>query len=259
VLATGFSLLYTVFLPFRFQQRGPDYFRATLNNFLTAYFTNPLLQTSLRSASNATASSGWYFQAMQYTRGFLYALKMDTYSRWASRETKTGIARPIDNIIGDLSKRWRNGESASVDDFLSDLSKWLGEERTAQLFHDMLDGSVMNLADMQESFGDRHSPFPVEQEILEFGFDFPGDASTGVMEVPFKVTGVLPGSRAQQAGLTDGDTVVDCDGAAACLTDIQRQVRFVVERRRQLVEIEYWPRSYFKAVSWQVLERSSVT
>lgn len=31
----GLSLLYTVFLPFRFGQRGPDYFRATVNAFLS--------------------------------------------------------------------------------------------------------------------------------------------------------------------------------------------------------------------------------
>jgi predicted metalloprotease with PDZ domain len=196
---------------------------------------------------------------MQYTRGFLYALKMDAYSRWASRETKTGIAQPIDNIIAELSRRGRRGESATVDDFLSELSKWLGKEKTTQLFDEMLDGKVMDMADMQDSFGDRHRPVPVEQEILAFGFDFPGDASTGVLDLPFTVSGVVPGSRAQLAGLMDGDTVVDCDGLTFCLTNLHCNVRFIVERQRRLFDIEYWPRAWMKVRSWQVLERKSTS
>jgi predicted metalloprotease with PDZ domain len=190
-------------------------------------------------------------------RGFVYAMKMDSYSRRASRETEAGVARPIDNIVSQLSERYRLGESVTVSDFLAELSRWLGNEATWQHFHSMLSGKVLDLADLQSSFGERHEPTAVEQELLEFGFDFPGDACSGMIEVPFTVSGLIAGSRAQQAGLENGDTVIDCDGLAACLTDFQGNVKLVVERRGLFLDIDYWPRSWAKTTSWQILEKAS--
>lgn len=246
-------MLYSVFLPFRFGQRSPDYFLATVNAFLSAYFTNPHINKPITSSSGPGGSQ-LYDTSMQYLRGFVFALKMDTYTRRASKSSNAGVLRPIDGIIADMSVRRRSGEKVTASEFLAAVSRWLGEETAGQYFEAMLSGKVIDLEDMRSSFGDKHGPLPFEQEILDFGFNFSENHEDSVGG-DFVVTGVVAGSRADQAGLRNGDKVVDGSGMVPCLTDFERRLRLRVERGDERLEIEYWPRSWSKAVSWQVVER----
>lgn len=246
-------MLYSVFLPFRFGQRGPDYFRATVNAFLSAYFTNPYVSEPMASSSEL-GGSRLYGMSMQYLRGFVFALKMDSYTRRASRSSNAGVLRPIDDIIADISVRRRNGERVTASDFLAAVSNWLGEETTRKDFEAMLSGKIIDLEDMRSSFGDKHGPLPFEQEILDFGFGS-AESYKRFLGEDFVVTDVVAGSRADQAGLRNGDKIIDVSGMAACLTDFERRLKFQVDRDGEKVKIEYWPRSWSKAISWQVVER----
>ncbi|KAI0125643.1 hypothetical protein BJ170DRAFT_441351 [Xylariales sp. AK1849] len=102
----GIAQLYTVFFPFRFGFRTPDYFRATLNAFLTEYYTNPNINVPMKDVQDKTCD-GWYVDSIPKSRGFLYILKMDCYTRRASKKQNLGVLRPIDDIIVKLAQRRR--------------------------------------------------------------------------------------------------------------------------------------------------------
>lgn len=245
----GLAHLYTVFLPFRFSQRGPDYFRATVNAFLSAYFTNPLVARPLAELT-APLLQDWHAASARATRAFVYMLKMDAYTRRAAVARGAEVLRPMDEVVRALLTRRRGGERVGKEEWLEDIGYWLGREEAGRHFHEMVEGGgrVNELDDMVSSFGKTYGPQLVEQEVLEFGFGRESLQDS-------KVRGVVEGSRAWEAGLRDGQSILWYSRPEACEVHYERRFKLVVERDGDKVDVEYWPRSREKVRCWQVLER----
>lgn len=246
----GLSYLFTVYLPFRFKQRGPDYFRATVNAFLSAYYTNPLVFHSLSELDCSDPSQDWYAISAKTTRAFVYMLKMDSHLRRAAKACGEDVERPIDELVRELCMRRKSGEKTQRRHWMEGIAYWLGPEDAEMHFRGMLeDGGKLNeLGDMVSSFGSTYGPQPVEQDRLEFGFD-KRSLEEGV------VSGVVNGSRAAEAGLRDGDQVVWYSQPEACVFHYDAKFKLTVERVDRRFDIEYGPRSKEKVRCWQVLER----
>lgn len=247
----GLALLYTVFLPFRFGQRGPDYFRATVNSFLSAYYTNPLVASRLSTGSRPSATDGpsWYASSARAYRAFVYMLKMDAFTRRAAVARGSDVLRPMDELMRELLGRRRDGETVRREHWLKGVAHWLGEDEAERCFREMLDegGRVNELEDMLSSFGDKFGPQPVEQEGLDFGFGRES-LDTG------NVVGVEENSRAWEGGLRNGDKLLWYSRPEACEIHFEKKLRLSVERHGDKFDIEYWPRSREKVRCWQVLE-----
>jgi predicted metalloprotease with PDZ domain len=247
----GLALLYTVFLPFRFGQRGPDYFRATVNAFLSAYYTNPLVAGGPNSASRPldTHGLGWYASSAKAYRAFVYMLKMDAFTRRATVAGGSDVLRPMDELVRELLGRRRAGEKVQKRHWLEGVARWLGKDEAERCFREMLDegGRVNELDDMLSSFGAKFGPQPVEQEVLDFGFDRES-LDMG------NVVGVEENSRAWEAGLRNGDKVSRHSRPEACEIDVEKNLRLSVERHGDKFDFDYWPRSREKVRCWQVLE-----
>lgn len=247
----GLAYLYSVFLPFRFGQRGPDYFRATVNAFLSAYFTSPLVSKPLSELLSLAPSQDWYAVSARATRAFVYMLKMDAFTRRAAVARGVDVLRPMDELIRELlPRRGQPGAKIQRKDWLDGVAHWLGQEDAERYFQEMLEdgGRVNELEDMASSFGKTYGPQPVDQEALEFGFGRES-LEEGV------VRGVVEGSRAWEAGLKDGDKILWHSRLEACEIHHERKFKLAVEREGYEVDIEYWPRSTEKVRCWQVLER----
>lgn len=246
----GLCRLSTVYLPFRFKQRGPDYFRATINAFLSAYFTNPLVSACLSEIDSADASHDWYVTSAKATRAFVYMLKMDMHLRRAATARGEDVERPLDELIRQLCLQRKNGEKTQREDWIEGIAYWLGRAEAEGYFQGMLEdgGKVNELSDMESSFGSTYGPQPVEQEGLEFGFD-KRSLEAGV------ASGVVDGSRAAEAGLRDGDRVVWYSRPETCEIHHEARFKMTVERGAERLDIEYWPRSKGRVRCWQVLER----
>lgn len=248
--ADGLSLLYTVFLPFRFGQRGPDYFRATVNAFLSAYYTNPLVSRP-PTASQPDKARGLsrYASSAKAYRAFVYMLKMDSFMRRAAVARGSDVLRPMDELMRELLSRRRGGEKIKKHHWLRGVANWIGEDEAERCFREMLDegGEINELDDMLSSFGAKFGPHPVEQEILNFGFGRES-LDTGVVE------SVEEHSRAWEAGLRDGDKILWYSRPDACEIHFEKKLRLSVERQEEKFELEYWPRSREKVRCWQVLE-----
>ncbi|RFU72176.1 pdz dhr glgf [Trichoderma arundinaceum] len=111
------SHLYTIYLPYRFGQRTPDYFRATLNGYFSSYFTNPFINYPL----DKIPSDSWHGQSALAMRSCIYMIRMDAYTRRASVARNAGILRPIDEIVADISSRRLRGEKVQVKDWMKNL------------------------------------------------------------------------------------------------------------------------------------------
>lgn len=248
---SGLERLFTVYLPFRFGQRTPDYFRATVNSFLSGYFTNPLVAKPLSEVRNQSGPD-WYASSACASRSFVYMQKMDAYTRRASVARDAGVLRPIDDIIRAICDSRRKGEKVQKKDWLKHLAYWIGEHEAERHFREMLlDGKVNELGDMLKAFGGTYGPQPVEQEILCMGFGRES-LDDGV------VTGVIEGSRAQQAGLKDGDMIVWHSRPEACQIHFDKTFKLTIDRNGESLDIEYWPRTIEKTRCWQVLPRPAL-
>lgn len=246
----GLSLLYTVFLPFRFGQRGPDYFRATVNAFLSAYYTNPLVsRPPTASQSEDARGLSWYASSAQAYRAFVYMLKMDAFMRRAAVARGSDVLRPMDELMRELLSRRRGGEKIRKEHWLKGVAHLLGEDEARRCIDEMLDegGKVNELDDMLSSFGSKFGPQPIEQECLEFGFDRES-LDTRI------VARVEKHSRAWEAGLRDGDKILWYSRPEACEIHFENRLRLSVERQGEKFDLEYWPRSREKVRCWQVLE-----
>lgn len=249
----GLSSLFTVYLPFRFKQRRPDYFRATVNAFLSAYYTNPLASKPRSELDSPDPSQEWYAGPAKATRAFVYMLKMDAYLRRAAKARGEDMERPLEELVRELCARKRSGEKVQRADWIAGTAGWLGPEDAERHFQEMLEdgGKLVELSDMTSSFGNTYGPQPVEQECLEFGFD-KSSLKEGV------IGGVVEGSRAAEAGLRNGDQIVRYSRPEACELHCGAKFKLTLQRAGGQFDIDYRPRSTHKVRCWQVLERPDI-
>ncbi|PNP58919.1 hypothetical protein THARTR1_01167 [Trichoderma harzianum] len=232
----GISHIYTIYLPFRFGQRSPDYFRATLNGYLSSYFTNPFVSYPM----DKIPLDSWYGKEAIAMRSCIYMIRMDCFTRRASVARNAGVLRPIDEIVADISSRRRRGEKVQMKDWLKYLGDWIGQEAAEQHFHQMKSGEIMDLEDMKTAFDGID---PDEQRVLDMGFDQESLTS----EI---VSGVIEHSKAAKSGLMNGDEILWYSRAEYCGTHYEDKHRLVVDRQGEKINIEFWPRSNSVVKSW---------
>ncbi|KAK1450650.1 hypothetical protein CCUS01_02106 [Colletotrichum cuscutae] len=156
---------------------------------------------------------------------------------------------PLDSIILDLTKRHKQGEAVGARDWLAALKTSLvGDEfPIEEHYQDMLRGrAVMNFDGL--FLGEPSKTLTAAQlPIMEFGFDKRSTNSR-------VVTGLIPGSTADKAGLWEGAQIVSVSRASDCIDDIQKTYKVFVQDGRGTRLIEYVPRAKKTALAWQLEE-----
>lgn len=184
---------------------------------------------------------------MPYMRGFVYLLLVDTSLRQAS--TISYLQDPIDEVVMSITRRNRTGELTNSTTWLEILYPLLGKECVDKQYHTLINGGALQL-DLKWQFTVGEQSFklqPIRQEVFELGFS-PKSLRTGLL------TDVKAGSRAELAGLRNGDEI-HCTGVSRSLLKFNREISFIVSRpgQSQLVKGKFWPRSFKKIESFQVV------
>lgn len=175
-------------------------------------------------------------------RGYLYMNRMDCFTRRASVSRDAGVARPIDEIMADISVRRRNGEKVQTKDWLRYVGEWIGDEAAEEHLHNMKSGVLMDLEDMKTTFG---GLVPEDQQnVLAMGFDR-NSLTTGVVQ------GLVDRSQAARAGLLNGDSITWIERPELCETHYANKCRMKIVRDGQVINIEYWPRMDKTVKVWQ--------
>ncbi|KAM0252810.1 hypothetical protein ACHAQJ_007549 [Trichoderma viride] len=232
----GICHLYTIYLPYRFGQRSADYFRATLNGYLSSYFTNPFISYPV----DKIPLESWYGKSALAMRSCIYMIRMDCFTRRASVARSAGVLRPIDEIVADIRGRRLRGEQVQTKDWLKYLGDWIGEEAAQEHFQRMRSGEIMDLEDMKTSFDGIQ---PDKQRVVDLGFD-ESSFTTGI------VSGVKEHSEAAKEGLKDGDKIVWHSKLEMRMVQHEEKFYLLVDRDGKRVSIEFWPRSDKVVKGW---------
>lgn len=214
--------------------KGIEYFRQILDWFLSEYYTNPAINTPMRKLGN-----GYNHTSILYKRGFLYFLLTDASLRLASNRPTDKI-NPIRDVIMEAAQSYDTDTSF----WLSALYPLLGQDNVDAGFQNLMNGATL-MPDPDFTFpiaGKVIKLEAIEQEMFEMGFSC-ASLKRCIIE------GLVSGSRAELAGLRNGDAIV----ARSLLTQesFEGKFWFLVERNGQRVEVEYWPRSFTKVPSFR--------
>ena len=209
------------------------------NDELSSYYTNPCVGWS----NDEAYKNGWknaHAQELPYKRGAVYLLRVDAQIRRA-----TEGKRSLDPIVLALLRRKETGVPPQRADFLRLLHDELGEEGLAE-FNAMLDGALVQVP--PNVFGDDYSIVRQDREMLEIGWVKDKD---GVLK------DLKPHSRAEQAGLREGDRILSNTFFYHCSAKFDKNMVMLVKRGSEEVEVEYWPRSWHKVPCWLLVRARS--
>ena len=246
-LFEGIKNTLSIYLPFRppNQFRTGHYFQSTLSMLCMKYYTNPLLHVPHNEVLVLASDGNAYAKDMLAARAWAFVIGTDFAARKLVEITKPP-QRPIEDLaFKPLAKKRANGESHGIEEWVQLLTPLMSDD-AKNLYEEMCEGKVIILP--VEVFGAKtHCLRQVDQEILDFGMERES-FEEGM------VKGLKIGSRAEKAGLRDGDKIVSNSYIWKCVDDFDAQMDVVVQRKEKIVTVKYWPRSFEKAKSWQMVE-----
>ncbi|KAK0267338.1 hypothetical protein LTR91_011415 [Friedmanniomyces endolithicus] len=236
----GIATYYQLLLPYRFGKTSKVEFVKQLNLNLQAYFTNPTINMSNEEVAEQTWQNS-AAQRLPYHRGLLYFLQLEDVLRQSS-----GGKLGIRSTVLQLLDRKRKGEAFDLDCWISLAGTAIGSITIAkEQNHAMAAGGFLGLPSSALSHFDLRVVVTA-QERLELGFD------TAPLNSRV-ISGMIFGSRADEAGIQDGDTIVQTRSMYWQVADnISRNMRLRLTRDGIAFDVSYWPRSREKVPSLQV-------
>ncbi len=199
----------------------------SLNELLVELWMNPE-----REAPNERIQEAFWnvrdVQRLPYLRGHLLAWCLNHEIRRASKNE-----RSLDDVMRAIWRDAGDGEPRIHTEWLLErFAAATSSEYRARLEAALLEGRLPELP--KDLAGDGAALTWEERSTFELGFDLDRSREEGV------VRGVRAGSLAEEAGLRDG---LSLKGMSVHFGDVEREVKFVIEREGRQEEIRYWPRS----------------
>ncbi len=238
----GIATYYQLFLPYQFGKTTKVEFVKQLNMNLQAYFTNPTINMSNEEVAEQTWQNS-AAQRLPYHRGLLYFLRLE-YLLQQSSGGKLGIRSPVLQLL----ERKRRGEAFDLSCWISLVGAAIGNITVAkEQYQDMAAGGCLSLPSTALFHFDLRV-IHTAQERLELGFDTASLNSR-------VISGTVPGSRAEGAGIRDGDAIVQTRSMYWQVADnIARNMSMWLMRDDVEFDVSYWPRSREKVPSLQVVD-----
>ncbi|KAF5683471.1 peptidase M61 domain-containing protein [Fusarium circinatum] len=247
----GIAELYSAYLPYRFGFKDKTFLVESIDRHLQGYFSSPRISMDIRDAGQEMFSD-WYAEWIPYKRGCIYLLFIDCCLRKHNGQCDLLYNGRLDQIVVDLSRRWRLGETVRASDWLDQIRNELDYTNFSldNYFRNMLNGK--QLMDFEGlSFRESSTRFvPVGIPILEFGFD-KRSRSTRV------ITGVVPGSNAEAAGLRDGVYLLEASRPSNCVENVNEIYQVKVQDGNINQTIQFLPRRSERVLGWQVQDSVS--
>ncbi len=227
---------------------GIEYFCQLLDEFLMSYYTSPLIYTPLRDQPSNTSGI-----SLPYERGFMYFFLLEAQLRNANRNILTNNLtyqnNMLDSIVMSIIKKKRAGEATNSTIWRQTLYPLLGQDMVDTHFSLMMEGGLLipnNAEPILLIAGKQVRLKRVQQERLEIGFQYQS-LDTGVVQ------GLVPGSRAEAAGVRNGDKILARGSHIACKGNFGCDYWYTIQRGEKKFEIVYWPRSFTKVTSYQTI------
>ncbi|GAB1309942.1 Peptidase M61 catalytic domain-containing protein [Madurella fahalii] len=240
----GVAVYYAVMAPFLAGAVDKGYFVRWMNNNAQAYYTGNTTDLDWQYVLDNYWTSTQLVKT-SYFRGFIYLAQVQALIAHATNGTKG-----LDDVVIELYQRYKARETVQSEQFVDVLGGYIGKTAAETSFEEMKRGRlIVPSSDSLAQFGLKMVRRDVEN--LELGFS-ESSFGRGV------IVGLVPGSRAEQAGLRDGDEIVRFWVFSTAGESLDNKMKVVVRRQGQEIPILYWPRSYDKVESYQWVDGDTV-
>lgn len=234
----GLASLYEARLPLRYGQIGPQEFLGRINFAAGRYYTS-VMATLPNSDIPGRFWADTRIRTLPYDRGMLYFAVIDA----AMRQGHGGKRSLDDLVLAMLARQEAAGRTTNAD-WEALLERELGGAAVAE-FRAFLNGTMPLPA--SDAFGPcfRRTTAPLRR--YEVGFD------PAVLGQPRRIVrGVVAGSTAYEAGLRDGDEIVDPVPQDGIQGDQRQMLSLKLRRADQTFSITYLPRGeVVDAYQWE--------
>ncbi|KAK2591718.1 hypothetical protein QQS21_010572 [Conoideocrella luteorostrata] len=202
----------------------------SLNGYTQAYYTSPVINMNYDEALRR-AWDNLHIMRISYGRGFMYLLAESARLQLASNGTMS-----IDDITLELYRRRVAKKSHTLFDYRSLIADAIGKDEENKNYEAMFRGdTIVPHPDCLASIGLKLVRRDAER--FELGFD------SRPMVQEYRIRNLVKGSRAEHAGVEEGDEVVEAWMAWGAADYLDAMMRIKVRREGKVKEIEWWPRS----------------
>ena len=224
----GMAEYYSTVLSWRAKAVDTGRLLTTFNERADAYYSNPYV----RATSAVAAQKFWsdpVAQTVPYGRGWLYLQQVDAAVREGS-----GGKRSLDDLAKEMRRRQEADEPYGVPAWLELVGKEIGPEKARAGYERMTSGAL--LIPPAGLYGpclmvEKHPVRP-----FQLGF---ARASLNDERV---VKDLEPGSAAEQAGVRNGDVIVEAGDINAVRKDEALPLKLTLRRGETTTTVSYLPR-----------------
>lgn len=224
----GMAEYYSTVLSWRAKAISTEALLKTFNERAEAYYSNPYVR-----ATNAEAGKAFWTdpvaQTVPYGRGWLYLQQVDASIREAS-----GGQRSLDDIAKEIRRRQVAGEPYGIPQWLELVGKEIGADRARAGYDLMVGGGLLVPPAKLYARCLKVEPYPVRPFQLGFARSSLNDARV--------VKGLVAGSAAEQAGLRDGDVIVEAGDINEVRKDPAKSLDLTVRRGETTTKLSFLPR-----------------
>jgi len=224
----GLATFYQGRLPFRFGMLSPDAYLADINWTAARYYTSAMATVPNREVPKRFWADT-RVRTLPYDRGMLYFVTVDDAMRKAS-----GGKTSLDDLLRGMLAIEKSGHATGNSDWEALLARYLGPKAVKD-FRAFLGGKMP--VPGSDAFGPCFRRISRPFRRYELGF------ATDVLAQPKRIVrGLVPGSAAQQAGLHDGDEIVDPVPQDGIQGEQAEVIQLRVRRGDTIFPISYLPR-----------------
>jgi hypothetical protein len=213
----------------------------TINGFAQAYYTSPALDMDYREVLRRPWDNVHIIR-VSYYRGFMY-LAAEKARIQAATEGRT----TFDDVALELYRRRTAKLSHDISDYRAMVADLYGAQEEARNYGAMFRGDL--IVPPKDCFADLGLKLVRrDAETFELGVDSSAMGREHVMR------NLVKGSRAEQAGVREGDEVVEAWMVWGAADRLDAMMRARVKRGDEVKEIMWWPRSFEKVESYEWVE-----
>ena len=224
----GTAEYYSLLLAYRGGLLSVEKYLEEINARAFGYYTNPY-----RALSNKEAADRFWTdpvaQTVPYGRGFMYLVETDAAIRAATKGK-----RSLDDIVLEMRRRQNNAEPYGIPEWLHLVGKEIGARKARRMYESMTAGDLL-IADTA-----RYAPCfeAVEKPARVFQLGF----ARSSLNDDRVVKDVEAGSQAAEAGVMNGDHILEVKGLEETRKDQTATLTLTIERGDAKFDVTYLPR-----------------
>ena len=237
----GLAVYYQWLIPLQAGMASTEQYLQSFNSTAVRYYTN-----SKKDTPNAEVPAGFWLdtriRVLPYDRGSLYFAALN----YRLQQASDGAVN-LNQLLVYLREQEQNGAELTEQLWLAALEKFAGAAEVER-FQQVQNGALVELAD--DVLGPEFERYEAPFRRYQLGF-----APEVLTEQPRRIRGLIAGSNAAQAGLQNGDIILESVPQDSVQGNQQATLTLQIQRGDEQFAVTYLPRGeQVLAPQWRVKE-----